>query len=73
MTGVPNTLVNKLQRSQNTAARIITKTSRYRHITPVLKELHLLTLKYRIQYKTLTFTYKALHDQSPDYIKVQTK
>ena len=69
LNGIPNTLMNKLQRVQNTAARIITRTSRYSHITPVLKELHWLPLKYRVQYKTLTFTYKALHDQSPEYIR----
>ena len=73
LTGVPSTLINKLQRTQNTAARIITRTSRYSLITPVLKELHWLPLKYRIQYKTLTFTYKALHDQSPDYMKDMIK
>ena len=38
--GVPKTLLNRLQTLQNTAARIITKTTRYDHITPVLKELH---------------------------------
>ena len=38
--GLSNTLIGKLQRVQNTAARIITRTSRHSHITPVLKELH---------------------------------
>ena len=73
LNGIPNTLMHKLQRVQNTAARIVTRTSRCSHITPVLKELHWLPLKYRVQYKTLTFTYKALHEQSPDYIRDMLK
>ena len=55
--GVSQTLVNKLQIVQNTAARIITRTLRYDHITPVLKELHWLPVQYRIQFKILTHTY----------------
>ena len=35
----------------------------------ILKELHWLPVQYRIQYKILTHTYKALHEQSPVYIK----
>jgi hypothetical protein len=42
--GIPKLTVNKLQRVQNTAARIITKTPRHDHITPVLKELHWLPI-----------------------------
>jgi len=38
--GVPKTTLNKLHTVQNTVARIISKTSRSFHITPILKELH---------------------------------
>ena len=40
LSGVPKTILNKLQNVQNTAARVVTKTSRYCHKTPILKELH---------------------------------
>lgn len=66
--GLPNTLLDKLQRVQNTAARIITRTSRHSHITPVLKELHWLPIKHRVQYKTLLLVFKALNQQAPIYI-----
>ena len=66
--GLPTVLLNKLQCVQNTAARIITRTSRYSHITPVLKELHWLPVKFRVQYKILLHTFKALHKLSPPYI-----
>ena len=69
LSGVPKTILNKLQNVQNTAARVVTKTSRYCHIAPILKELHWLPVQYRVQYKILTHTYKALHDQAPVYIK----
>ena len=67
--GVPNTVLSKLQRVQNTAARIITRTPRWNHITPVLKDLHWLPVCYRIQFKILTHTYTALNGQSPSYLK----
>ena len=52
--GVPKTILNKLQNVQNTAARVVTRTSRFSHITPILKELHWLPIQYRVQYKILT-------------------
>jgi hypothetical protein len=67
--GVPKTTLNKLQHLQNTAARIITGTSRFEHITPVLKKLHWIPVVYRVDFKILMQTYKALHDQSPIYLK----
>ena len=67
--GIPKNLMNKLQTVQNTAARIITRTSKYDHVTPVLRELHWLPIQCRIEYKILTHTYKALNDQSPVYMK----
>lgn len=69
LSGVSKTILNKLQKVQNTAARIISRTSRYNHITPILKELHWLPVQYRIQHKILTHTYKALNNQSPMYTK----
>jgi len=38
-------------------------------LRPVLKKLHWLPVKYRAQYKLLVHTYKALHDQSPVYLR----
>ena len=68
LVGLPAVLLQKLQRVQNTAARVITRTHKYEHITPVLKELHWLPIERRIQYKILLYTYKALHGEAPHYI-----
>ena len=38
--GVSDKLLDKLQRVQNVAARVVVKASRYDHITPILKTLH---------------------------------
>ena len=67
--GATKATITKLQTVQNTAARIVTKTSRYEHITPVLKTLHWLPVNQRIEFKILTHTYKALHGRSPLYIQ----
>ena len=66
---LPSVLLTKLQRVQNTAARIVTKSSKYENITAVLKDLHWLPVKQRIQFKIITITWKALYDQAPSYIK----
>ena len=42
--------------------------SRFDHITPALHKLHWLPVRYRIDFKILLITYKAIHGQSPEYI-----
>jgi len=67
--GLPQYLINKLQLIQNAAARIVTCTFKYEHITPVLMQLHWLPVHYRIQFKVLLLTYKSLHSLAPVYLK----
>ena len=51
----------------NTAARILTRTKKLDHITPVLASLHWLPVKARADFKILLLTYKALHGFAPTY------
>ena len=67
--GLPATTINKLQRIQNSAARIVTRTRKREHITSVLHALHWLPVAQRITFKILTLTYQALHGQGPEYLK----
>ena len=63
--GMPKCKIKKLQHIQNIAARIVTRTRRSEHITPVLKQLHWLPVSYRIKFKVLLYTYKALNGCAP--------
>ena len=67
--GLPDTLLQRLQRVQNTAARLLTRIKKTDHITPILRELHWLPISHRISYKVLLITFKALHGLAPSYIK----
>ena len=67
--GLPATTINKLQRIQNTAARLVTRIRKREDITPVLHALHWLPVAQRITFKILTLTYQALHGQGPEYLK----
>uniref|UniRef100_A0A672G6V9 Reverse transcriptase domain-containing protein n=1 Tax=Salarias fasciatus TaxID=181472 RepID=A0A672G6V9_SALFA len=61
-------VLNRLQLVQNAAARLLTGSSRWSHITPVLSSLHWLPIKFRIDFKILVLTFRALHDQAPKYL-----
>ncbi len=61
-------LINKLQLVQNAAARVLTRTRKYDHISPVLSTLHWLPTKHRIDFKILLMTYKALNGLAPQYL-----
>ena len=66
--GAPVTHLLKLQRVQNTAARLICNTSRFDHITPILIHLHWLPVKFRIDFKILLITFKIIHGLAPEYL-----
>ena len=71
--GLPKSTLNKLQIAQNTAARLITKTPRFDHITPILKEQHWLKVQDRIKNKILIQTYKSMNGQSMVYLQDMLK
>ena len=61
-------MIGSLQSVQNTAARIVTLTKKFDHITPVLIQLHWLPVHFRILFKVLLLVYKALNGMAPLYI-----
>ncbi|XP_062582896.1 uncharacterized protein LOC134244660 [Saccostrea cucullata] len=63
------TSLQKLQKVQNTAARLVTRLRKHEHITPILITLHWLPVAYRAQYKILLYTFKALQKLAPKYIQ----
>ena len=66
--GLPSSEIQKLQRPQNSVARLITGAKKSEHITLVLVNLHWLPIEHRVIFKLLLYTYKALHDLPPDYL-----
>ena len=60
--------IYRLQLTQNTAARVITRASRYSHITDTLKRLHWLPISKRCQFKILVMSFKVLHNTAPTYL-----
>ena len=65
---LPDKELYRLQTIQNHAARVVTRTARYEHISPVLRKLHWLPIKQRINFKILVLAYKSLRDMAPLYI-----
>jgi hypothetical protein len=68
LVGTSSTNIAKLQRVQNTLARVVTGTSRYSHITPVLKSLHWLPIKQRIEHKLASMTFRVRQHHEPAYL-----
>src|ERR1043165_2742031 len=66
--GTSHKNIQRLQRVQNTLARVVTSTRKYDHIKPVLHELHWLPVRQRIDYKVKLITHKVLHTNQPQYL-----
>ena len=66
---LPASHLNRLQLVLNSAARAVTRTSKFRHISPILKDLHWLKINEIVHYKVLSLTYKILSRNQPSYLR----
>ena len=66
--GLPKCDIQKLQRIQSIAAKMILRRRKYDSVTACLKELHWLPVALRIEFKILTVVWKCLNDQAPQYL-----
>ena len=66
--GTWKTNIVKLQRPQNSTARVVTRTRKFDSIIPVLQRLHWLPIQSRRTYKIALLTCKALHTGQPEYL-----
>ena len=66
--GIPDCQLNKLQHVLNASARLVCNAPRYCHITPLLRELHWLPIRSRVNFKLLLITFKAIHGLAPAYL-----
>ena len=67
LAGLPDNIINKLQRTQNQAARIVLKRKYRDHVTPFI-ELHWLPVRARITYKIAILAYKSFYGLAPPYL-----
>ena len=63
--GLHSQQLNRHQSISNTAARLVTMTRKFDHITPILRNLYWLPVNFRVQFKLLLQVYKTLHGLAP--------
>jgi hypothetical protein len=61
-------LIDRLQRVQNSAVRLVKRTTRYESVTLNLKTLHWLPVRYRIEFKIAALTYRCVHGLDHSYL-----
>ena len=66
---VPKYVIKKLQSVQNAAARLITSSRKYDHITPILFDLHWIPVSGQYKCKIILLTHESLQQLSPIYIQ----
>jgi hypothetical protein len=66
--GCPQYLIDRLQKIQNNAARLVVRVRKTDHVTPILKSLHWLPVSSRIQYKVMSICFNCLSGTSPEYL-----
>jgi len=67
LAGVSSHLPSRLQSVMNATARLIFSSSRFQHITPLLRQLHRLMASERIAFKQSVLVYKCLHRCAHQY------
>ena len=69
---LPDTQINRLQKLQKTAARIVLCAQKYDSIS-ILDLLHWLPMRERISFTILLLVFKARHDLGPRYLSDMLK
>ena len=68
LAGLPAEQIGRLQRVQNSAARLVQKKRKRDHVTPLLNEFHWLPVKFRCEYKIATLAYCHFDGTLPSYL-----
>ena len=66
--GVSGTNIHKLQRMQNTIAQVVKLSRSNTGVMDILKDLHWLPIRYRIDLKIATLVYKVRSSSQPVYL-----
>ena len=60
--------INKLQPIQNLASKIVTNSSKFEHVTSLLRQLNWLPVKQLLYYREHVLTYKCFNGLAPKYL-----
>ena len=61
----PGSVIQPMQKVQNTVARLILRAPCHQNCTPLLQQLHWLPISERIKYKTACMCYNAITGSAP--------
>ena len=68
LAGINSDQLVRLQRIQNSAARLIARKRKHDHITPILHELHWLPIEFRIKFKLCVLAFRHFEGTLPSYL-----
>ena len=60
--------IHRIQLLQNSTAKFLSRSSKYDHITPILRSLRWLPVAERVDFKVLLMIFKAIYGLAPDYV-----
>ena len=69
LVGCPKYEIERLQKIQNKAARLVVLKNSREHITPILHNLHWLPIQHRIDFKIIYCSYKCFYNVGPSYLQ----
>ena len=68
LSGISGQLLQRLQSVFNAAARLVFSARKSEHITPLLRKLHWLKVRERIQFQLCVLAYRCLICTAPSYL-----
>ena len=68
LTGLPGVQIDRLQSVLNAAARLVSSTRKFDHITSILRDLHWLRMPQRIEYKLAVLVFRCMAGTAPSYL-----
>ena len=73
LAGLPTSQLRRLQSVFHVTARLIHGVRRHDHVTPLLQQLHWLTMPGRVNLKLCVLVYRCLHGLGPEYFSEDFK
>ena len=68
LVSTPSSVIQPMQKVQNTAAHLILRAPRHQNCTPLLQQLHWFPISERIKYETACMCYNAITGSAPSYL-----